>query len=194
MARGDTRGPREFYSGRLSESDMFGDFQTTPEGVKAFKVVAGERGYIARGQAIELIRKHTKEDPTNPTKPFANEIRLAVAEELGLEDDEDLDRLRFYSAVGTPLDVFHGVDGWIEFHMEGGASRIVTMDVTLDPGKTEHKADVIVHAVPDPSENEKQFMELVYEEYAPQIADKLRSSVEAMMRRRERQQNQSAAK
>lgn len=183
MAKGDTRG-RDFWSGRLSESDLFGDFKTTPAGVSAFKAEVSERGYITRARAIELIRKHTQEDPTNPTRPFAKELRLAVAEELGLESDTDLDNLRFYSALGTPLDVFHGVDGWIEFRPEGGSPRVVTIDVTLDPAKLEHKADVIVHEVPDPAENEKRFLKLVYEEYAPQVAEKLRPMVASMMRRR----------
>lgn len=182
MAKWDT-GTR-FYSGRLSESDMFGDFKTTPAGVKAFKDEVNAQGYLTRDRAIELIRKHTQEDPTNPMKPFARELRLAVAEELGLESDADLDNLRFYSAVGTPLDVFHGVDGWIEFRPEGGTPRIVTIDVTLDPAKLEHKADVIVHEVPDPSENEKRFLKFVYEEYAPKVAEKLRPMVASMMRRR----------
>ncbi len=193
MPRGDIRGPREFYSGRLNESDVLGDFRPTPDGVKAFKAEAGDRGYIARGRAIELVREFTKEDPTNPGKPFARELRLAVIDELGLEDEGDMDRIRFYSAVGSPLDIFHGVDGWIEFVPDKGSPSMVTIDVTLNPEKLTHKADIIVQEVPDPTENEKRFLELVYDEYAPKVADQLRVAVEMMMLRRERDQQASSA-
>lgn len=96
------KGPRDFYSGRMNERDVLGEFKPTPEGLKAFRAEAGERGYIARGRAIELVRKYTTDDPTNPRQPFAKELRLAVIEELGLDNDKDSDRVRFFSAVGTP--------------------------------------------------------------------------------------------
>ena len=178
------KGPRDFYSGRMNEQDVLGEFKPTPEGLKAFRAEAQEGGYLTRGRAIELIRQYTKEDPTNPNKPFAKELRLAVIDQLGLEDDEDLDRVRFYSAVGTPLDVFHGVDGWIEFVLEKGVSRMVTLDVTMDPGKLEHKADVIVQQIPDPSESEKRFMSAV-DGYAREVSHRLRPTVQAMFHRRE---------
>ncbi|MBI4435222.1 hypothetical protein HY630_00980 [Candidatus Uhrbacteria bacterium] len=187
MSRFDNaRGPRDFYSGRLNERDVLGEFKPTPEGLKAFRAEANERGYIARGRAIELVRKFTKEDPTNPRQPFAKELRLAIIDELGLEDDKDLDRIRFYSAVGTPLDVFHGVDGWVEFVPEVGTPQMVTLDATMDPEKIEHKADIIVQQFPDPEEDEKAFFEAV-EGHAADVAKRLRPSVKAMMRRRDGQ-------
>lgn len=190
MGAGDRKkGPRDFYSGRLNEGDVLGEFRATPEGIRAFRAAVDKRGYMTPGDAMGLIRKFTKGDPTNPSQPFARELRLAVIEQLGLEDEQDMDRVRFFSAVGTPLDVFHGIDGWIEFVPDQGPPRIVTLDVTLDPGKEEHKADIIVQEVPDPSEDEKRFLALVYNTYAPQVAQKLRTAVAFMMRdRREREQ------
>lgn len=44
------------------------------------------------------------------------------------------------------MDVFHGVDGFFEFH-----GIVVTIDVTTNPNKDSGKADVIVH--PDDLEN-----------------------------------------
>ncbi|MBI5793623.1 hypothetical protein HZA87_00855 [Candidatus Uhrbacteria bacterium] len=177
------KGSRDFYSGRFNERDVLGEFRSNAAGLRALQDEAGERGYIARGRAIDLIRQHTQEDPTNPRKPFAKELRLAVIDELGLEEDDDLDRIRFYSAVGTPLDVFHGVDGWIEFVPEKGSIQMITLDVMLDPGKVSHKADVIVQQFPDPVEDEVAFLEAV-EGYASEVADRLRPSVEAMLRQR----------
>ncbi len=186
MARGDTRGPRDFYSGRLNERDALGDFKRTPAFMRAYRAAANERGYVNYRQSVELVEQHYEGDPTNPAKPLANELRMAVIDELGLETDADMDRIKFFTAIGTPLDHFHGVDAWIEFVPEVGPPRRVTIDVTLNPNKETHKADVIVQEFPDPSENEERFMELVYDKYAPQLADKLRPAVNMMMRRRTR--------
>lgn len=176
---------REMYSGQMYERDMFGEFKMSKEGRQAFKEAATRDGYMRRGQAMDFIREHGMEDPTNPTRPFANELRLAVAEELGLESNDEMDLLRYYSAVGTPLDVFHGIDGWIEFN-NGRIPRSVTMDVTRNKLKDEHKADLIVHEVPDPSEDEEKFMKAVYEQYGPAIAKKLMPAVRVWRRQQER--------
>jgi hypothetical protein len=186
----DRRSGREFYSGRLSERDMLGEFKGGDDYRKAYLNAANEDGFMIRHQAIELIRKFSESDPRNPSKPFAKELRMAVIEELGLEESEDMDRVKFFSAVGTPLDHFHGVDAWVEFDSGRGGPRMVTLDVTLNTEKETHKADIIVQKVPDPSENEDEFLKLVYEIYAPQIAEQLKTAVNAMMRRRGRAQEQ----
>jgi len=177
--------PRDFYSGRMNERDALGEFRASAEGLRAFKEEANERGYIPRGRAIELVRKYTKEDPTNPSKPFSKELRLAVLDELGLVDDTDLDRVRVHTAVGTPLDVFHGVDGWIEFVPERGSPVVVTLDVTMDTGKLEHKADIIVQQFPDPTEDENEFLKIV-QVHAREVARRMMPVVQDMLDRRDR--------
>jgi hypothetical protein len=139
----------------MNERDVLGEFRPTREGVQAFRAAADERGYITHARSMELIRQFSMEDPTNPAKPFAKELRLAVIDELGLEEDADLDRIRYYSAVGTALDHFHGVDAWMEFVPEHGRPAVVTMDATMNPDKLAHKADIIIQSFPDPSEDEE---------------------------------------
>ncbi|MBI4437849.1 hypothetical protein HY631_02765 [Candidatus Uhrbacteria bacterium] len=176
MAKGDTRGTHDFYSGRLNERDVLGEFRGTSEYGAAFREAANERGYVTYDRAMELVRRYSSEDPLNPKKPFARELRLAVLDELGFEEDADTDRVKFYSAVGTPLDVFHGVDAWIELVTQRGRRHAVTLDVTMNPGKETHKADVIVQAIPDPSEDEKGFLDAVYQIYGPEVAQRLRDA------------------
>lgn len=188
MGTRDRKGGGEFYSGRLNERDVLGEFKATPEGIKAYRAAVDKHGYMTFRDAMDLVRRYTKEDPTNPSQPFAKELRLAVIEQLGLEDEKDMDRVRFFSAVGTPLDVFHGIDGWIEFVPDQGPPRIVTLDATLNPGKEEHKADIIIQEVPDPTEDEKKFLGLVYDTYAPQVSERLRTAITIMKRGREREQ------
>lgn len=170
MAKSDIL-KRDFYSGRLNERDVFGEFKMTDEAKKAFRSAAEERGYIAYSKVIDLIRRFPSEDPTNPQKPFAKELRMAVIEALDLEDEEDMARIRFYSAVGTALDIFHGIDGWIELQLEEGPPVLVTLDVTLNTQKLEHKADIIIQEITDPSQNEDRFLEQV-EQYALQVIER----------------------
>ncbi|MBI2473840.1 hypothetical protein HYV70_04805 [Candidatus Uhrbacteria bacterium] len=167
----------DFYSGRLNERDVFGEFKMTDEARKAFRLAAEERGYITYNRVIELIRKFSSEDPTNPQKPFARELRMAVIEALGLEDDEDMDRIRFYSAVGTALDIYHGIDGWIELQLDEEPPILVTLDVTLNTKKTDHKADIIVQEITDPSQDEKRFVQDV-EYYASQVIERFHDQLQ----------------
>jgi len=158
MAKSDTlRG--DFYSGRLHERDVLGEFKMSDEAKRAFRLAADERGYVTYNKALELVRTFSQEDPTNPQKPFAKELRLAVIEALDLEDDDEMNRIRFYSALGTALDIFHGIDGWIELQLDEGPPILVTLDVTLNTKKSEHKADIIVQEITDPSQDENRFLE-----------------------------------
>jgi len=49
---------------------------------------------------------------------------------------------KFFSAVGTSLDVHHGTDGLFVSH---GGATIVTIDLTRNPLKDCGKADMIIH-------------------------------------------------
>lgn len=151
------RGPSvERYSGRELELDLLGKPKFSREFLAAMRAISRENGYVYRDAGMEVIRRHYPEDPTNPTKDFARELRMAVLDELGLEDGNELG---FYSAVGTPIDIFHGTDGWINLaYRPVGASRetaarhaIVTLDATLNQSKLEegHKADIIIPDMPD---------------------------------------------
>lgn len=91
----------------------------------------------------------------------------------------------FLAPLGRPLDIFHGVDGWLEFVPERGSPVIVTVDVTMDAEKLSHKADVIVQQFPDPEEDERAFLRAV-EDYASEVADQLRPAVDAMLDRWEK--------
>ena len=175
------RGSREFYSGKLNERDMLGEYRPTAEYIRKYKELSKDGKYLPYRQSMDLVREYHQEDPTNPSKPFANELRLSIAEELGLETEQDMDRLKFFSAVNSgSLDFHHGVDAWIELLPKDKSERsaIVTMDVTLREtvGKSD-KADVIIGQVPDPSEDEKKFMKLVYEEYGPDIAGQIQQQI-----------------
>ena len=146
-------------SGKIHEAFLLGEVR---HGDLEYSRVLHElgldtKGYLPYRKALEFAKRfqpldpetHKPQDPTDPWKAFPKELRLAIAEKLGLEDEKDMDRLHYYTTVGSPLDVFHGVDCVIE--LEGRTpkegNRDVTFDVTLqsEPGSKEDvKANVIV--------------------------------------------------
>lgn len=93
--------------------------------------------YQTRGDAITTLLK-AGPIPSEKMSVFAKELvtyitRAAYKAGLG--------HIKFRSALGTSLDIHHGVDAL--FATERGA--VVTLDVTANEEKTVHKADIIVH-------------------------------------------------
>ena len=115
-------------TGRLFEWSVLGRELVTPLSL---------RGYMSYQKAMALARRLASWDPTDPEPQMANTLHFYVCEALGVECYSEV---RFYSALGTPLDLFHGVDCWIEVR-----GRVVTIDLTANGHKDYHKADVVVH-------------------------------------------------
>lgn len=155
------REPREFYSGRMLESDMFGDgrFMQNPLFVAHYRALARRDGWVSFPDAVRLVRDHYPGNPTNPKKEIPNALRLAVCDALKLPE-EARNRVKVYSAVGTPLDRIHGADAFIVYEPMDGPPSIVTIDVTQRTEKLEegHKADIIVGEFADSKEERAQFL------------------------------------
>ncbi len=176
---------RERFSGEtgdLFEHDFIGQVDTkSPEYQKALRETqlkeakAGKTGnYIRFRSALDLAKKFPAYDPTNPTKPFGRDIRVALQDLLKLETPEDMDRLRFYTASGTPLDKFHGVDAFVEYTDKDGTIYRATFDLTINPQKQGYKSDIIVQEkdLPDPNLHEKEYLEAI-ERYAKEVLPKM---------------------
>lgn len=150
------------YRGRELEADLFGVVDVTnPRYMSAFRSVANEKGYVSYKDAMELVRDFQPGgDPRNPGKDFFRELRLAVAEKLGLESDKDLERISCFTSVRTPLDVWHGVDAFIEVQENGGKKSCVTFDATLNPDKVP-KADIVVGDLPIAEEDEEGYLRAI---------------------------------
>lgn len=130
-----------------------------------------KESYVPFKEAFELVKmfqpidRETKkpQDPTHPKESFPKDLRVAIADALGLTTIEELNRVKYYTAVGSHLDTFHGVDAFIE--LEGktpGESRIVTFDVTLRTeaaAKKGAKANVIIREL-NPEDIKKYLKEV----------------------------------
>ncbi len=130
-------------------------------------VIAPNVPYLDYGAAFQYAREHQPEgtDPTDPKNEFAADVMVRVEKILDADDGE----VSFYTAVGTPLDRYHGIDGWFEYR-----GNIVTIDITTNPNKETYKAD-IVFCVPgdglDPSVDEQQFTDHA-NRLAQEVADR----------------------
>lgn len=183
--------PREhFRAGREHEQRLFGKVDVDNVGYRrALKKVAREgRGgklYVSYNDALDLARQSQPGDPTNPQADFLRELRLELIERLGIESDAQAELVNGYTAVGTPLDVLHGVDAFVVVSHEG-YDIPVTLDATLRPEKLERvaaasdfgpKADVLVGEVPDLGEDEDAYLQAI-EEVAIEVMKKVYEKIE----------------
>ncbi|MFZ2523396.1 MAG: hypothetical protein WAW92_03355 [Minisyncoccia bacterium] len=120
------------YTGKISETELFGNLKFE-KGKEQFE-------YIPRRAAFDAVREMQPFDPSDPGPDFANAVHALIFEKLEIDADE----LKYYTAVGSPLDVYHGIDAWFEYK-----GKIVTIDSTLRPDKDEHKADIVFHPPSD---------------------------------------------
>ena len=113
------------YTGKLFEGEVLGECKVAWDGYMSYK------------GSMELVRENQPWDPSDPESRVANDLHASVAITAGIEDFEEL---KLFTALGTPLDYFHGVDAWFEFR-----GSVLTVDVTTNRHKDEYKADMVIH-------------------------------------------------
>lgn len=136
--------------------------------------------HISFRDALEIAKiGQPWKDPANPEKDFLRELRIEIADRLGIgADKEALDRLRVYTAVGSPLDLLHGVDAFFEFDKKNGTRLWVFLDITNAPAHKQEKLGVMIvdaNAIGDPAENEREYQKSI-EALAAEIAMKFRTA------------------
>ena len=116
-----------------------------PDGVDTERAIFGAtilspkegREYLSFSDAIAFAKEH---QPSTLTRSrLVTQLRKSIAESLS---DSTLP-LKFFTAVGTPLDTYHGVDGFFE-----QGNHIVTCDISLRE-KEVIKADVLIFVTMD---------------------------------------------
>jgi len=110
--------------------------QEVEEAVLGHALVKGKH-YLPFRKSMRVVMAHQPWDPSDPGTRFTNDLHASVALALGLEEWSEL---KFFTAIGSQLDWFHGVDCF--FSLRG---EIVTIDVTIDPRKLTAKADVVLN-------------------------------------------------
>jgi hypothetical protein len=114
------------YTGRIYEEELLG------------RCFVRWGGYMSFQHSVRLVMEN---QPVgwNPERPrgVAGELHRAIADELYIRGQHGT--LRLFSAVGTPLDRYHGADGFFVFR-----GKMVTLDVTINSCKDEGRADFVL--------------------------------------------------
>ena len=154
----------EGYTGRIYEAEVLGSGMARSVWYKrARELGAAENGYLPYDKAFQLAHEIQPGDPTNPEKNSANDLRIAIIECLekrGFLDPDNEDDVKFYISVGQPLDLFHGIDAFIEFQDKNKNIYRVTLDETTDPQKLAegHKANIIFPPLPDAVHQQDEYL------------------------------------
>ena len=114
------------YTGHLFEQEVLGPCRLSWNG-----------DYTPFRESLRLVEKGQSGDPSDPESPTMNDLHALIAIALEIEDWSEL---RFYTALGSPLDQWHGIDGFFVFR-----GKRVTIDLTINPEKDGTKADLVVH-------------------------------------------------
>ncbi len=95
--------------------------------------------YESWWECVRRIIKTGDQPGTDFTKIFCKEI----AWRLGYNDNDNV--IEFFSAVDSPLDRYHGIDGFVVMWLseEHDNAKIVTLDITLKPEK-DYKSDFLI--------------------------------------------------
>lgn len=148
------------YTGKILEHDYFGQSVSPSADVLKFlhefgKSTPDGKAYLPFNKSIELIKKFYTQDPHNPSKPVAKDLFQALLKKLKIENPQ---QLSFYSAIDTPLDTFHGIDGFFEC----GDIRLA-IDLTANPRKEDEEdnpsVDFILHRLSDKKDDEYLYNE-----------------------------------
>ncbi len=115
------------YTGRIFEEEILGACLWSWRGA----------GYLSYSRCVREVMRHQPADPADPKNRAANDLHFLVAEALG---EEDCSQLGLYTAVGSPLDRFHSVDGFFLWNR-----AVVTVDLTCNGKKETYRADFIIH-------------------------------------------------
>lgn len=134
--------------------------------------------YLSFNHSLDVAKKFQDDDPLNPQKELARDLRLEVADLLGLAEDEDMERIQFYSSTDTPLDWYHGTDCFMEYVDRSGETHLFRFDLTENPQKTDEafnkKGAMIVSDLPDPQEEADAYLGKIHS-IAEQVAGQFRA-------------------
>ncbi len=184
-------------TGKLLEEEYFGVCtlkKNKTAAIELFRQLSGgksfdeAKGHLSFERAVAFAKNfQPSEDPTCPSTKVARDLLDFVAEEMGVDPEgDDALELKFYTAVGSPLDFYHRTDAFVEYKGER-----VKIDVTRDPSKRfeDSSADrIIMEELPDYGvKEERAEYEKELKKYAQAIAGVLKPATEHAREYEERQ-------
>jgi len=82
----------------------------------------------AKNQMFDFAREHQPVEQEKNEQNISKEVELIIKSKLK-DKNLNIADVRFYTAVGTPLDYQCGIDGWVEITDAHNKKEIVTFDL-----------------------------------------------------------------
>lgn len=159
--------------GGLIENEILGEVSK----LKYFEMCPGIDEYVPYKDALDFVKNNQGfRKPESPTKFFPKDVMAMLRTDTTLKEVLGDAKYRYYTAVGSHLDRYHGVDAFFECTCgEGDRTFIlrVTLDVTTNPSKDKYKADLIVQLPRDGIDPSDENYKSIVSEYERQIKDDL---------------------
>lgn len=169
------------YTGKDLEADLLGEGSPQARYEGKYKTYKEALTEVIQHPPAYRDRKGNEYvwDPENPPlypTSFPNDLHFTVKEELEKAIDPDCE-LRLYNASGSTLDKMHGVDAFFEM-ISKGQRLYVTLDITNNPDKASHKADVVLQIPPEYVDSkDPELRETMLNEWTEQIVDAFKVKV-----------------
>ncbi len=147
------------YTGNQIEAELLGEVAEPKRISFEYWKNNYDKFRMSKGEMYRLVEANQPEgsEPTDAEADFAYQVQCAIAEILTAQGQEiferagkkDLfkgisyDQVKFYTAVGSPMDYALGVDGYFKIYLDD----ISYIEVTLDASgwqKPEYKADQLI--------------------------------------------------
>ncbi len=122
---------KKISDGNLCEESILGrckinKFEMVPVPSSNLNNIVREK---AKKEIFEFVKKH---QPDNNKSALASQIRSFIQKEIepiAKKYHQNIERVDFYTAVGSPLDYQYGIDGWIEIKNNKGHIKKITFDL-----------------------------------------------------------------
>ena len=144
---------------------------------------------IPLGEVMNLVKKYQPNgwDPINSSKPFLKDLKLEIGDLLNLPEN-DLDKIKTFTAVDSLLDTHFGVDAFLTLEKDK-KEFFVTYDLTANPNKesTRRYNTILINDFvepPDPTDSNELKHKQEYNEketaYLSKVEEIAKSSVDQL--------------
>ncbi len=135
----------------------------------------GLEDYMPYDQAIKLVKLVQPKE-----KPFPKDLQLEIANDLNVY----LQQLSYYTAIGSPLDTFHGVDAFLELDLGNDQIIRITLDITSNIDKIEHKANVVFQWPKDGIDRKSDEGKIIWEKTIRKVSIDVENFIKKQARQR----------
>lgn len=130
--------------GKVAETKLLGDCVLKKRNDETDEEYKKRREDFAAYKERHLTFADVKDNQPDKLPDFARYLEDAVLYDLYPDEDEDSDKVKVYTAIGSALDHWHGIDGFVEINDKYFNKRI-TFDITLEGQKEQPKADLVIN-------------------------------------------------